>query len=800
MDTEETKSQVYLLAKLWPDLRVSLCVISPDKHRIMVTEIHDNSFFFNFEAMLLQNIPDPADSTEFKVVFFKSKKDKNDAKFSEIFNLNNIPYDQGELSKLADMSSQRSILHSIIKDEQKTQIAVSQFEHSLDLATYAYCHFSNLATEVNTNRYDLKHLELSRHLRLDSSLFRALDLLSFTGNRANDKSVFSVIDKTKTAMGQRCLRRWLMQPLAVREDIEDRQAAVGFLVGQEGFRGFVQNSFLSRMPNLELIAAKFYRFHSGQKSSCGLVEVVKVYQVVNSLRVLKAFFDGYECTNEEREGIKFTIIEPIEMSIKAFDKYTEFVEKYVDLDRQKRTGEVVVLPAVCSELDIISEKLKNIEKDVQSEIKQFEEDTGSQASLERNIKGEYLILANKKVEKMISQKPSLAKKYKVSSVRANNMRLTSDKLKRLAEQNISLNQEYTDVQKETVKRVLKIACSYYPAMEELGEIIGELDAFCSLGQFSISTLDCPRTKPVINSGERISFRLCRHPVLERFGDGCPVANDCVMNKVEGRFHIITGPNMGGKSTFIRQVAINLILGHMGCFVCAEAASIPIFDSIISRVGAGDIQSRGVSTWMAELLEVSCMLETATENTFMIVDELGRGTATSEGVGMTWAVSEHIINQLKGYCLFATHFFELTKLADSYEQAKNYHVQSDIKDGQIEMNYKIIAGSADKSYGIHVLELLKFPASITKFAQGIERSQTTSQIVKKEEETNEKMNLELNPNMHPVHHGLSLEAKVAALKAFKSGMNQIARDNAYATSESKDRLRQQLKSMADNYCE
>ena len=121
MDTEETKSQIYLLAKLWPDLRVSVSVISPDKHRIMVTEVHDNSFFFNFEAMLLQNTPDPADNVEFKVVFFKSKKDKNDAKFSEIFNLNNIAYDDGDLTKLADMSSQRSILQSIIKDEQKAQ-------------------------------------------------------------------------------------------------------------------------------------------------------------------------------------------------------------------------------------------------------------------------------------------------------------------------------------------------------------------------------------------------------------------------------------------------------------------------------------------------------------------------------------------------------------------------------------------------------------------------------------------------------------------------------------------------------
>lgn len=173
--------------------------------------------------------------------------------------------------------------------------------------------------------------------------------------------------------------------------------------------------------------------------------------------------------------------------------------------------------------------------------------------------------------------------------------------------------------------------------------------------------------------------------------------------------------MGGKSTFIRQVAINILLAQIGSFCPAEYVEVPIFDCIVTRVGAGDAQSKGLSTWMSELLEVSCMLESATSNTFLVIDELGRGTSTSEGVGMTYAIAEHIIDNLKSFCLFATHYFELTSLEQARSCAQNYHVQAEMRQNNLEMSYQIKPGHTSKSFGVQVLSMLKFPNSTVDFA-------------------------------------------------------------------------------------
>ena len=206
--------------------------------------------------------------------------------------------------------------------------------------------------------------------------------------------------------------------------------------------------------------------------------------------------------------------------------------------------------------------------------------------------------------------------------------------------------------------------------------------------------------------------------------------------------------MGGKSTYLRQVALNLVLAQVGCYVCAEAAALPVFTGMVARIGAGDIQSRGVSTWMAELLEVSCMLQFTSENTFLLIDELGRGTSTAEGVGMTWALAEHILQKMKCFCLFATHFFEMTKLSDRFPDAKNYHVDFKLVDKNaapnhstmklegaqpadidlqsmlynIKLNYKVLPGATDSAFGVQILNMMKFPEGIIRFADKLSNLQ------------------------------------------------------------------------------
>lgn len=751
--------------------KVGVCFVDLLNRAIHVCEFDDNDLFSNLELVLLQaNVkevilpalyhPDPADALSADVIKLFQVLNKIGSLVvgsvkPALFSAANVAQDLAKIVAAPSIDADAPNFLELVLASKGIDAA----EHGLSLAgCNALVHYLGLLADAEGPTYSLDKYNLSAFMKLDLSTLRALNIfpppLAGLALSAGVASIFDLLNKCKTAAGTRLLSQWLKQPLTDAGAIADRHRLVGHMVADTNLRVFVASEWLAQVPDVRRLVKKMT---AGIKKPAAsenkkLEEVVRLYQLVTALPALVDMLQMStdDCTDPEVKALCQTKwLDPIVANQQALLKFQELVETTVDLAPLDAASSSALLhtdfnirPEFDESLIVINNNLQATSAQIQAAHRAVGDDlnidTDKKLKLEKHVQHGWCFRVTR-IDSAILR--NTGDRYiELQTVKAG-VFFTTKKLRTLSQQYLDYSAEYNAKQRELIKEILAITLTYQTVFLRLSLALSHLDvlaAFANVAIFAPTPFVKPRLHPLalsLDSSEfaarRINLTDARHPVLEVQDDVNFIANDVSLANNDGSsFAIITGPNMGGKSTYIRQVGVIALMSQVGSYIPAldedSVPELPIFDAILSRVGAGDSQLKGLSTFMIEMLETSSILATATANSLIIIDELGRGTSTYDGFGLAWSISEHLIAQKQCFTLFATHFHELTKLAEKHPgKVQNLHVvahieknddEDDNNDDDITLMYRVEPGISDKSFGIHVAELVKFPTKIINMAK------------------------------------------------------------------------------------
>lgn len=607
---------------------------------------------------------------------------------------------------LSDSMAKRNIVLSIESGAETLETSVN-----IPLDLNEAC--SKLVSYVKrTQKTALDHIQpfefiqKQSMLSIDANSMRNLELVQSIRNGSKEGTLYWLLDETVTAMGARKLKMWIHQPLANGTAIENRLDAVSELI--EGF--FLRDelkSSLKEVYDLERLAG---RISMGSASGRDLAQLRNSLRRVPEIRnllanseksLLKKFADRINVCDEARSLLETSIAENPPLSVKEGgvikDGYDATLDKYRDA---AKNGKVWLSELEREERERTG--IKSLKIGYNRIFGYFIEITKSNihlADLERYERKQTLANAERYITPELKEKEDL-----ILNAEAEGLELEYDL--------------FTTIRDEMKSHIRQI--------QHLASVLSELDVLMS---FAAVSEQRNYVKPSFHEGKALEIKNGRHPVVEKMMDhSLYVPNSCKLTE-DANMLLITGPNMSGKSTYMRQVALTVVMAQIGCYVPCDSAVLPVTDQIFTRIGAADDLASGQSTFMMEMLESQHAIANATEKSLLLFDEIGRGTSTYDGMALAQAMMEHIHNEIGSNTLFSTHYHELTKLENELSRLENVHVAAMEQDGKVVFLHKVMGGPADKSYGIYVADLAGLPVPLLNRAKELLEQLESVEVVR-----------------------------------------------------------------------
>ena len=623
------------------------------------------------------------------------------------------------LSELVLKSDFDKYIIDIFKNKHKINISINNDID--DVLEYNYI-FKDLSDEryiltikhlithlVNTQKRSLSHLQKvnildnKSYLKMDINTKRNLELTESLRLKTRNFSLLWLLDKTKTAMGSRMLKNWIENPLVDMVEINRRYDTVSNLL-EEFILKEELKALLYEVYDLERLCG---RISYGNTNGRDLLQLKKSLKVLPNIKNILNNLNFYK-------------------SIESLDELYLLLDNSIDEDAPVTIKEGgIIKEGYSEELDLLKEN-RSSGKDFVIKMESEERNRTGIKNLKvgyNRIFGYYIEISKGNVDLVKDEF-----NYERKQTLANCERYVTPLLKEKEAMILGAEEKIINLEYNLFNDIKEKVKTYIERIQAVAKVIAEIDVLQSLATVSEEN---NYIRPTLIDKKIINIKDNRHPVIEKVLDKEFVPNDIYMDE-NTNILVITGPNMAGKSTYMRELVVTVIMAQIGSFVPAKECTLPIFDKIFTRIGASDDLVSGDSTFMVEMKEANTAIENATENSLIIFDELGRGTATYDGLALAQSIIEYIHNVVKCKTLFSTHYHELTKLENHFDNLKNVHVSALEENGSITFLHKIKEGSIDKSYGIHVAALAHLPDTIIKRADEILSSYEEKQVdVKKQ---------------------------------------------------------------------